>query len=428
MDDHSLLMQYTNEGSEQAFEGLVEKYTSLVYSSAVRRVGPDMAKDITQAVFMILSRKAEKLAKREMKTLAGWLFRTTRFATSEALRSRARREHREEEASKEHSRFTEEMDNAPSWENVRPLIDAALDKLGKKDRDAVLLRYFQEASYADVGMALGLTENAATKRVARATDKLRTLLTRKGTTVSGAALATLLAANVAEAIPSGLTVASAAVVTSVAAEGTSAAVLIAEAAVKSMFLSQVKMAVVAGCALVATSAGTVAAISNVMISSYDPSKHIHIEHVEAFPLTYMARSRLPDNSVQFQLNSTRDSRSHFARIGDTLHGFRLVRHNKRTEQRILPGTPAPIPVDVSTLVLEMGDHEISLTINPKGSRARDIATIKIGPDNEILFIESGDRITISGDQYEIVHINAHDGFIRVRHVDSRQEFVIAGKK
>ena len=59
MGDLELLGQYTKRQSEAAFTALVERYASLVYSTALRQArNPHLAEEVTQAVFIILARKA----------------------------------------------------------------------------------------------------------------------------------------------------------------------------------------------------------------------------------------------------------------------------------------------------------------------------------------------------------------------------------
>src|SRR5204863_408070 len=82
------------------------------------------------------------------------------------------------------------------------LLDAALARLATTDRDALLLKFMREKNHRDVGQALGISEEAARKRVARALDRLRDLLHRRGVACPAAAtLATLLTAHATEAAP-----------------------------------------------------------------------------------------------------------------------------------------------------------------------------------------------------------------------------------
>jgi hypothetical protein len=99
---------------------------------------------------------------------------------------------------------TLESETTTDWEQIRPLLDEALDELGRNDRDALLLRFFEQRSLAEVGHALGSNEDAARKRVTRALEKLRARLTRRGVTTSAVTLSTALPIHGIQAAPVGL--------------------------------------------------------------------------------------------------------------------------------------------------------------------------------------------------------------------------------
>jgi len=50
---------------------------------------------------------------------------------------------------------------AADWERLRPLIDDVVHELNDRDREAVLLRFFEGRPFADIGVTLGLSEDAA---------------------------------------------------------------------------------------------------------------------------------------------------------------------------------------------------------------------------------------------------------------------------
>jgi RNA polymerase sigma factor (sigma-70 family) len=204
MHDQELIQAFAERHSDAAFAELVNRYAGFVYASALRQVRQsDLAADVTQAVFLLLARKAPAL-RREV-ILSGWLFRTTRFLAARARRGEQRRQHREQEAAvmslENQSAEPEETIGA----KIGPHLDEALAALSESDRRAVLLRYFENHRMREVGERLGLGEEAAKKRVTRAVDKMRTFLETRGVTLSSVALGTALFDFHSHAVPAGLT-------------------------------------------------------------------------------------------------------------------------------------------------------------------------------------------------------------------------------
>jgi len=154
LDDQQLLRHYTADGSEAAFAELVSRHVNLVYSTALRQTGGDahLAQDIAQQVFISLARKAASLSSRVI--LAGWLHCATRFVARQILRDEARRRRREQEAA-----IMNEIGpgHAPDWDRIRPMLDEALSRLSKDDRDALLLRFFEQRSLAEVAQPRAAT-------------------------------------------------------------------------------------------------------------------------------------------------------------------------------------------------------------------------------------------------------------------------------
>ena len=171
---------------------------------AARRVGGDvhLAEDVTQKVFSDLAAKAAGLP--DGLQLGGWLHRHTCFVSSSVVRGERRRQAREREAAEMNLlQSTPE----PSWEELSPIVDGAIDELEPSDRDAVILRFFEHRDYRSIGHALGVSDDAAQKRVTRAVERLRELVVNKGVVLSAAVLATLLASNAVFAAPAGMAVA-----------------------------------------------------------------------------------------------------------------------------------------------------------------------------------------------------------------------------
>jgi RNA polymerase sigma factor (sigma-70 family) len=202
-EDGQLLSQYVIERSEVAFAELTERHIHLVYSAALRLVNGDVfaAQDVAQRVFTELARQAESLAKHPV--LVGWLYTTTRHIALRMNRSEQRRKAREQEANTMNELLHDEPP-AADWTQLGPVIEDVMHELDEKDRDAVLLRFFQKRSLREVGAALDLNENAARMRIERALDKLRGKLASRGITTTAAMLATAVGANAVHAAPAGL--------------------------------------------------------------------------------------------------------------------------------------------------------------------------------------------------------------------------------
>jgi RNA polymerase sigma factor (sigma-70 family) len=209
-DSQQLLAEYRHNGSDAAFRELVTRYVDLVYSTALRLVEGDThrAEDVAQTVFVDLARKAQTLP-HEVR-LGGWLHRDACLVAGHTMRGERRRQSRERQAVEMNV-----LQNHPEadFSQVAPLLDAAINELGEADRMAILLRFFEQQDFRAVGQALGSSEDAARMRVTRALDKLHTLLTHRGATLSAAALGTALATEAVTAAPAGLaaTISSAAV-------------------------------------------------------------------------------------------------------------------------------------------------------------------------------------------------------------------------
>jgi RNA polymerase sigma factor (sigma-70 family) len=199
--DSQLIRQYAAERSEAAFAELVRRHLKMVYAAALRQVNGDthLAEDVAQSVFADLARKAGRL--QHEGSIAGWLYTSTRFAAANAVRAEARRRAREQAAFS----MNEMNSNANAgWNELRSMIDEALNHLGATDREAIVLRFFEAYEFSLVGAALGVSENAARMRVERALDKLRAVLQKRGLATTGAALAGALAGSPAAAVPAQL--------------------------------------------------------------------------------------------------------------------------------------------------------------------------------------------------------------------------------
>ena len=280
MDNAVLLRRYVEDHSQEAFTELVRGNLDLVYSAALRQLDGDShrAQEAAQSVFTDLARKAASLSRHT--ALTGWLYTSTHFAAAKLRRTEQRRLARQKEASMMNE-LTAPAKSAENWERLRPVLDDVMHELNARDREAVLLRYFEQQSFAEIGDHLGLGENAARMSVERALDKLSGLLARRGVNSTAAALALALTGELGAAAPVGLATAISAGALAGAASTTGLSVL---AILKIMSTGKFASAV------------TVVAIAAVGTSIYE----MHSERASAAALATMTRER---NSLRAQLSA-----------------------------------------------------------------------------------------------------------------------------
>jgi len=198
--DIELLRRYVKEGSESAFAEIVREHLNMVYGTALREMNGNgaLAEDISQAVFTELARKAARLVGHP--ALAGWLYTTVRHLAANLRRSEQHRRCREEAAQNMNELLSDDSAQQ-TWQQIRPVLDDALHELKESDREAVVLRFLEDRPLREVGVRLGINENAARMRVDRALEKLRGLLSRRGITSTVSGLTAALALGVLTQAP-----------------------------------------------------------------------------------------------------------------------------------------------------------------------------------------------------------------------------------
>lgn len=269
MTDRELLRHYADTGSQDAFAELVRRHIDWVYAVCRRRVGdPALAEDVTQAVFIVLARKAPQLSRDTVMT--GWLMTTAKFASADALKARRRREHHEAAAAKQRAEHDALSAPASSDALLSDLDDAML-KLSDTDRSAIVLRYYKNLSVIEVAQSLGISEDAAKKRLTRSLDRLRKFMSSgagRATLGVAVSLPVLLASTAAQAAPTGLTQ------TTIAAAVTGkagAALAIAKGAASMMAWSKAKATALVALIIAIFGATTATVIVSTMPARATPS-------------------------------------------------------------------------------------------------------------------------------------------------------------
>jgi len=201
LTDQQLLGDYTERRSEPAFAELVRRHIDFVYSAAMRMVSDaQLAEDVTQGAFLALAQNARRLS--DCPAISGWLHRTAQNLAAKTVRTDVRRRAREQEAAAMSELLSAETD--ATWKDIAPHLDAALDELCDADRDALMLRYFERKSAQEMAQTLGVSAEAAQKRVSRAVDRLREFFIKRGVTVGASGLIALVSANAVQAAPAAM--------------------------------------------------------------------------------------------------------------------------------------------------------------------------------------------------------------------------------
>ena len=205
MADRPTLPEHANDGRDKDLPLLIQRHLDWVYSVCRRSIrDAALADDVTQTVFMILMKKWPHLP--QDVNMSGWLFNTARYCCRCALRDESTR--RRHELAAAQMRSGSAATEVPMGdEDVLPMLDEQVARLGKADRTAVLLRYYERRTFREVGLAFGISEEAAKKRVQRAVEKLRARMVGKRIPMSADALTALLANKLVGPAPAKLTAA-----------------------------------------------------------------------------------------------------------------------------------------------------------------------------------------------------------------------------
>ena len=236
--------------------------------------------------------------------MSGWLYQTTRLTAANFLRGEIRRQQREQEA---YMQSTMNEPDADAWPQIAPLLDDALAKLGERDRNAIVLRFFENKNLLEVGTALGASEDAAKMRVNRALEKLRKFFTKRGISLTTAIIAGAVSANSVQAAPVGL----AATVTAAAAKGAAVSgstLTLIKGALKIMAWTK-KTAIVVGAGTMVLAGGAI--IVGVARSSAG-DKSTASEILQKVQATYDALSTYSDSGKSINETSGRSLTSTFA--------------------------------------------------------------------------------------------------------------------
>lgn len=199
LSDAELLRRYAQNRDERAFHDFVQRHAGLVYGAALRRSNGrvHLAEEVVQQVFIKVAHHSAALSRHP--ALLGWLHRSTRHAVIDTIRTDLRQQKLRQSLA-----TMPDAESSIEWEQLQPEIDQAMDQLKARDRELMLLRFFAGLTFAEIGGRLNLSENSTRMRTARALERLRHHLSKRGIKSTGAALGLLLANQTLSAAPASL--------------------------------------------------------------------------------------------------------------------------------------------------------------------------------------------------------------------------------
>jgi RNA polymerase sigma factor (sigma-70 family) len=245
--DAQLLERFTQRREEAAFTALLRRHGAMVLSVSQRLLHHTQdAEDVFQATFLLLARKAASIRKRE--SVGSWLHGVAHRLALKLRAQAVRRRLREQHAADQRSPQT----RAEAWQEVQTALDAALNELPERYRAALVLCCLEGKTLVQAARILGRPVATVGTQLARGRKLLRARLTKHGLTLSSAGIASLLVASASSAAaPAALTQATVAAALAVAAGQKAAAVCslqaaeLVEKALRTMFFSKTKIALVA---------------------------------------------------------------------------------------------------------------------------------------------------------------------------------------
>jgi RNA polymerase sigma factor (sigma-70 family) len=189
LGDDELLERFIAGRDADAFAALVERHGAMVLGVCRRVLGNrDAAEDAFQATFLVLSRKAASIARREH--VFSWLYGV---ALRAALDARAREMRRKAREKRWGAMRAVESTDPTDTSGLREVLDEELARLPERYRSALVLCELEGLSRRDAAVRLGISEGTLSSRLARAKNQLKDRLTRRGVALSTATLGTFFA-------------------------------------------------------------------------------------------------------------------------------------------------------------------------------------------------------------------------------------------
>ena len=241
-----------------------------------------------------------------------------------------------------------------AWPQIAPLLDQAMEQLGKKEHDAIVLRFFEGRNFKEVGAALGASEDTARMRVNRALEKLRKFFTKRGVVSTTAIIAWAISANSVQAAPVALAKSVTAVAIAKGAAASGSTLTLIKGALKIMAWTKAKTAVVVSVGVLLTAGTTTVVVSRFASAAVDESLwEMKLENLKIAPSVLIIRpTRYSGSGMMTEAPAPKEGKVIMHRAD--FAGLLMEAYASREFRMIMP---ANVPRGWFDLMLTLPDHQ-----------------------------------------------------------------------
>ncbi|SEL70878.1 RNA polymerase sigma-70 factor, ECF subfamily [Nonomuraea pusilla] len=174
LDDSALIGHSLSE--PETFAALFDRHADEIHRYAARRLGPELAEDVTAEVFLVAFRGRARYD-RSWPDARPWLYGIATRVVSQHRRAERRRTHALSRMSVDRpATFDDRSADRVTAEQLQPRLARALTRLSAAERDLLLLVAWADLTYEDAALALGVPVGTVRSRLHRLRAKVRRAL------------------------------------------------------------------------------------------------------------------------------------------------------------------------------------------------------------------------------------------------------------